>query len=87
MAEDTVKSLNEHRLSQNPLEQIYLEEWKKIRSRNLPYILEGNRPTYEFTERDEVVAATVIQWLGSPVGQGFVRTVLDRAKEEGVCHE
>lgn len=29
------------------------------------------------SDRDRVVAATVVQWLGSPVGQGFLKDALD----------
>ena len=41
----------------------------------LAYLLndgsQDHRPV-EPSERDHAVAATVIQWLGSPVGQGFL---------------
>ena len=29
----------------------------------------------EVSDRDELVAATLIQWLGSPVGQTFLKEV------------
>ena len=43
----------------------------------LDYLLAtDNRPCGDVTPRDAEVAATVIQWLGSPVGQRFVKEVL-----------
>lgn len=33
------------------------------------------------TRRDEVVAATMMQWLGSPVGRGFLGKLLDKFKK------
>lgn len=42
----------------------------------LAYLLgDGHRPG-EVSERDRLVAATVVQWLGSPVGQAFLSRVL-----------
>lgn len=32
----------------------------------------------EVSDRDREVAATVIQWLGSPVGNNFLRELLER---------
>lgn len=36
-------------------------------------------PLGKITERDRVIAATVIQWLGSNVGMGFLHAALERA--------
>ncbi len=38
---------------------------------------DGSRPG-EITQRDATVAASVIQWLGSHVGQGFLAEVLSK---------
>ena len=75
-----------YRLKNNPMERAFARAWKE---RNtvapgmmghgiLDYLLadDSNRPLDEVTERDASVAATVVQWLGSPVGQCFVRDVL-----------
>lgn len=69
---------NIHRLLREPLEQKFHDEWKNIhqRSNTLNYILGDNNEPAVLSERDEMVAATVIQWLGSPVGQGFLETVM-----------
>ncbi len=76
------KSVNMHRLADNPLEAKLLQRWRKMQgqSHTLEYIMSG--PLNErahLTERDMEVAATVIQWLGSPAGQYFVNEALDRS--------
>jgi len=45
----------------------------------LDYLLaeKVNSPMGEVSDRDREVAATVIQWLGSSVGQSFLRKVLE----------
>jgi len=73
--------LNQHRFSQNPLEVSYAVHWNRHNPKGqngyLDYMLakDKNHPCGEVTERDRVVAATVIQWLGSPCGQSFIRGV------------
>lgn len=68
-----------HRLKQNPLEKIFAEEWEEENrdDKTLKYILSArnNYPVY-VEDRERIIAATVIQWLGSPVGQGFLRKVM-----------
>ena len=48
----------------------------------LDYLLaeDSNYPKGEVTERDRKVAATVIQWLGSPVGQSFLSKLSKRTQ-------
>jgi hypothetical protein len=72
------KTYSENRLSVdfNEAEKIYLDEWQKIASKTLAYILNevSNEASFEtISQRDIEVAATLMQWLGSPVGQGFVQ--------------
>lgn len=74
-----------HRLSSNPLEKAYHDAWLELNEEpyrgTLAYLLgDGNKPAWDFTERDAEVAATIIQWLGSPVGQSFVEGVLEKDK-------
>ena len=75
--------LHQYRFKDNPREKAYAKAWEELNDFNekgtLDYLLakDCNRPAGEVTDRDREVAATVIQWLGSPVGQGFVRDVLD----------
>jgi len=65
-----------HRLRDNPEEQRFSDAWMGANEygKTLDYILDsiqrGLPP--KASERDSHVAATVIQWLGSPVGQKFL---------------
>jgi len=80
------QGLNAHRYEREPLEKAFALAWQdrntgpmgRVRT-NLDYLLDrDNRgePNPPLTERDWLVANTVIQWLGSHVGQGFIREVL-----------
>ena len=75
------KGLHRYRLKQNPLEKKFAEEWERRNEDGrygvLDYILakDNNNPT-GVTDRDAEVAATIIQWLGSPIGRNFLDTVL-----------
>lgn len=70
-----------HRLSSNPMEKAFHDAWLEENTNLHCGILLGqllgeeNRPA-EVSDRDALVAATVIQWLGSPVGSGFLQQVL-----------
>lgn len=89
------KGLHTHRLSQNPLEKKFAKAWELHNNINqngynvLDYMLaeDNNRPQGEVKKRDRVVAATVIQWLGSPVGQNFLNEVLKGHIKHNVIHE
>ena len=75
------KGINQHRLLDHPLEKAYAEAWDKINEQYdiLAYIISeshDNTKCYP-TEREKEVAATIIQWLGSPVGRNFVKGVLE----------
>ena len=79
-----------HRYGQNPLEKAFAEAWQKINDTSQPglptstlaYLLSNDQHyTPEPTSSDHCVAATVIQWLGSPVGQNFVRDVMKEGIE------
>jgi hypothetical protein len=74
-----VKGKNTHRLASNPLEQAFAKAWERQnrQSGTLEYIMSaGDNNPREVDEESQVVAATVIQWLGSPVGQHFLEEVL-----------
>ena len=79
------KGLHQNRFSKNPLEKIFAEEWEKANGAHiagtplLDYALApNNQYPRESTEREREVAATVIQWLGSDVGQAFLRDVKEK---------
>ena len=67
-----------HRLSREPREKIAAEAWGAIAENTLPYLLSTSNIRAHVTDEDYKIAATLIQWLGSPVGQGFVEEL--RAK-------
>jgi hypothetical protein len=69
---------NVHRLSCEPLERKFHDEWKKHQEQNhtLEYILGDNNEPAVVTDYEQMIVATVIQWLGSPVGQGFLANIL-----------
>lgn len=75
-----VHSLNEHRLSSNPLEKRFLELWHEQNkfSGTLEWILSGGPVNERMTVslRDAQVAATMMQWLGSPIGMAFLEETL-----------
>jgi hypothetical protein len=72
------KGKNQHRFKQNPLEKEFAEAWEEINNREgsniLDYLMANktNSPCSEVSDKDRMVAATVVQWLGSPVGQSFL---------------
>lgn len=76
------KGRSQYRFKDNPLEESFAVAWEKMNTNVsgredgrgvLDYLLaeNPNEPMGEVTDRDREVAATVIQWLGSPVGQGL----------------
>ena len=75
--------ISRHRLKDNQLEAIYAHAWEKQAPHTLGYLLCGNdRQRHDYSPRDATVAATIIQWLGSPVGQSFVNEVLEEFKKK-----
>jgi len=83
------KGLRTNRFSREPKERIFAEAWEAENKRSARYDLldwllaeNPNQPLGEVTQRDATVAATVIQWLGSSVGQCFLRDVNEKIKNE-----
>ncbi len=73
------EGLATHRLSSNPLEAAFAEAWAKMAPQTLGYLLCGqDKNTHEYSQRDATVAATIIQWIGSPVGSSFVQEVINK---------
>lgn len=71
-----------HRRIEEPInfrERLFAEQWEyenegTTRTPLLEHILH-----YRVSDRDITVAATVVQWLGSNVGQSFLREVAQKA--------
>jgi hypothetical protein len=86
------KGLHEYRFKDNPEEKRFAKAWEKQNvplgtggSSTLAYLLntgENQHHPPEPSERDYVVSATVIQWLGSPVGQQWLEELGYKRKNE-----
>lgn len=77
---DRAKGYSYKRVETNPLEHVFAKAWQKVvEGKTLNYLLDPEHPNYPDSpsDRDYKVAATVIQWLGSPVGQGFLKEILE----------
>ena len=77
------KGLYTHRFKDNPDERKFAKEWDKkcnspFAGNLLKYLLSPKHHKLaeleQPSDRDRTVAATIIQWLGSPVGQNFLET-------------
>ena len=87
---DNIKHIGncqERRNIWNPGEIVYAEEWEKANRdyKHLMYLLNqsGNDFFYSnISQRDAFVAATVIQWLGTNIGQGFIEKCQKKIEEE-----
>lgn len=83
---------SQHRFKQNPLEEIFAIGWERLNTSDhghnttLDYLLaeNPNSPCGEVSERDREVAATVVQWLGSHVGQFFLKDIINAAEEQRI---
>lgn len=87
------KSLNTHRLSRERLEKKFVMAWRKVNTSHskccgygnhlrdllIKDLLSNERPS----DRDFQVAETVVQWLGSPVGQVFLSSVIEPETRNG----
>jgi hypothetical protein len=71
------KGLHTHRFRENPDEKRFAEEWERqnVQARTLNYLLGDGLKPVDATPREREVAATLIQWLGSEVGKGFLEDV------------
>lgn len=71
-----------YRFKNNPLEKVFSDAWEQenVRPNDGPGVLAWSMGDGQFpgnvTDRDATVAASVVQWLGSTVGQRFLADVL-----------
>lgn len=81
--EHPLYGLNVHRTGREHLEELFAEEWAKENSKDkrtpllasiLHHGLDNTMPPSP-SNRDWLIANTVIQWLGSSVGQSFLGKV------------
>ena len=65
------------------MERAFHDAWNEQQAgHTLEYLMGDGTRRAELTERDELVAATVIQWLGSPVGSNWLEGVLSSNTQE-----
>jgi hypothetical protein len=75
------EGLHARRKAKNPREKAFAKAWEKINENSLgdttllDDLLSTDRFSPKPSERDYQVAATLIQWLGSHVGQCFLSQV------------
>ena len=80
LSEDSViKTFKEHRFERNPQEKIFVDEFLKQHSEynDMDLIVFGHAPENTMpkdylSQREKNIVISVIQWLGSPVGKGFL---------------
>ena len=81
------KGLSQHRFKRNPLEKRFAEEWEKINTapfETLGYLKTSNGKYLAPSDREREKAATIIQWLGSPVGQNFIKDVMGGVRKNRI---
>lgn len=87
------KGIHQHRFETNPRERIFAEEWEKINTLSpidaqgvgqLVWLLATEMYPTSVSTQTQIECATLIQWLGSPAGQGFLQTVNERIAKERV---
>ena len=77
-----MKSFKEHRFESNPQEKIFVDEFIKehgFYANDIDLIVFGHpsnsmAPKDYLSDREKDIVVSVIQWLGSPVGQGFLNS-------------
>jgi len=76
-----MKSFKEYRHRSNPKEKEFHDKFLQDHSKGVDMSLivfghvgNGTRPLGYLTPREEDIVLSTIQWLGSPVGQGFLNS-------------
>jgi predicted transport protein len=86
------RGVHSDRYGREPLEKLFAELWQEENQKNvnsdhttLDWILTTDEHNVGFSsKRDYEVASTIIQWLGSAVGQGFLRDVAQEARKKNI---
>ena len=83
-------SRSEHRLASNPREMAFLRAWQEQQklSHTLQWLLcvssDQQDQERDLTQVEAHCAATLMQWLGSPVGFSFLEDALKRCGMKAV---
>lgn len=68
------RGLHEYRFKDNPHEQIAAELWRRDRHILADLLGDGTfGGRHHVEDREHQIAATLMQWLGSPVGRSWLR--------------
>jgi hypothetical protein len=77
-----INGFKEHRFEHNPKEKELNEKFQTFHNRegysDMDFIVFGTspysstKPAKYLTDREKQIVVSTIQWLGSPVGQGFL---------------
>jgi hypothetical protein len=86
---EEIKGFNEHRLRPDDsyharevaMHQTFFEMYKYRTSADEFFEQLVNLPRGTVTPHDEQVVCSVIQWLGTPVGQGFLEQAMAKSAE------
>lgn len=71
--------ISANRIPREPIEGAFAEAWAERASDTLGYLLYGqDKRNHAVTQREAEIAATLMQWLGSSVGQGFLLDIEER---------
>lgn len=73
------RGLRPYRRADNLAEEIFAQAWERFAKDNLGHLLSSTQEPVELNQYAATVAATVAQWLGSPVGLGFLQETLKQA--------
>ena len=81
--------INTLRLKNNPDERVFAQAWEHVNKGDklLKHILDRthrNQGNYHPTLAERQTAATVIQWLGTPVGQAFLSGITDEINASSI---
>lgn len=74
-----------YRFEKNPKEKVFSNEWIELNRGKYSMIemllsSDGGKTPAQVNEHDELIAATVIQWLGSPVGYSWLIEIIKKMK-------
>lgn len=84
------EGLSTNQLNSNPREQVFAKAWKQINDPPYPVVSvplelllcsngDGNI-NRDLSQIEATTAATVIQWLGSPVGWEWLNETMEKAQ-------
>lgn len=90
-----IQSNKMHRLDKNPQEKTFLEVFNDQHTKqnnDVDLIVFGHEensftPKDYLNDREKIIVVSTIQWLGSPVGQGFLNNCGFSSKSENILSE